>query len=412
MDPELLSREEASEICGINAGARQHVNSVVVKTRAMLERECRIPATECDLFLALLGHDSIDMLLRAMTCSMKRDDKKKQVEEWEFYSFLAQILWATGASKMSKEHAFHWLTLLMEAKTEYGRGAILTLSRFNFLQKHLRGFQDEGDATRAAHQDVSDMARQMHPLEKTIADPTLKLFGDKYLRVTIDDRNRGTVSAGNPVNTCRPRKRHRNWAGSDASADAVFRVKLFSILYDRSYNQVTVLTKILEAIKEKIGGDVAGIEVCLNRVREFGNAKHTHIQRFVTILPAEMMQRFRNGFVFETYGRLRRDIAAQVLFYPEPEVQSLGEDFLDSPRFQDASAGSIDTDFGGLESEEEEEEEENEEEEVERRALADSAQGNDSFVESDLNSDEDSTFARDNSVVDLGDEELNEAAMC
>ncbi|GBG31278.1 Hypothetical Protein FCC1311_075012 [Hondaea fermentalgiana] len=407
----LASRDEAARLCGVDVMAKHHVDSILDTLDSVCrEKNKAEPWDETSLFLTILGADGKHHLLHSM-CQSLLVAGKAEIHEWEFLAFLAQLFWTTGCTKATKKKSFELLSTFMRMKGYAGMDVLLDLTRFNTLQKHFRGFPPQASANASSHLDETDNAAKMHSLEEKLAEITLRLFANKNLRVTIDDRNRGTVSTSTPVNTYRPRKRHQNGAGSDASADAIFRVKLFSQLYSRQYNQAQVLEKTLQRIKDATGADVAGVQVCLNRgnpseelykvcarlgfdlivindkerhqgnpflsltahkdtrtkyvnrgwatsnlnihpeflvddapelgseifaasksltrdsgrsnviahayaVREYGDAKRSRIHRFVSMLPSDIEDVFKNTFVFESFGRVPESIAQTWLFYP------------------------------------------------------------------------------------------------
>ena len=267
--PSLVSTKEAEELCKIDPKARDHIKSITDQLGAIFQEEgiSTEALTEADLFLLLLG-DAPGKLVNWMNIKRNVDESlglkdSPRVKEWELESFMAYFIFLslTGAPK---KIGYELLTLYVTRELSSMRG-LLSLERYEELQQLLCGFRPFSEATSTAHKDVTDKAKLFSELDSMLGKASSRILLNPHIRITIDDRNLGTVSKSKPLNTYRPRKRHKNGAGSDACACSSTRCLVFQRLYDRSYSQKQVLEEMLKEISSTLGDDVSGVEVVLDR---------------------------------------------------------------------------------------------------------------------------------------------------
>jgi len=91
--------------------------------------------------------------------------------------------------------------------------------------------------------------KKFSELDERFGKLVCKLVADSQTRVTIDDRNIGTRSQSNTMNTYRPRKSHQNGAGGNRAADSDLRICLFNALYLKDESVVDSVQRILDFLK-------------------------------------------------------------------------------------------------------------------------------------------------------------------
>jgi len=246
--PSVLFEQDADQFVNVGTGEQthtKHLHDAVDTCKQVLGINDDLDLKEADVFMHFLG-DGYDLLLKWATQDMRRRRGISPLRDEEFKEFIGILFWVM-LCQLPKAESFELLQLKLT--NDGWDGKLMTTVRFTQIQNSLLE-AEPAVVTSRSHTDMSNRPRRIQSLDNALWAEALKAVASSAAVITIDDRNVGTRSSQNQVNTWRPRKRHTNGAGSDCAADARYRIIAGEVMYGNGYKQSAALAEILEMLTQ------------------------------------------------------------------------------------------------------------------------------------------------------------------